>query len=60
MAAGVRELRGGRTTVLVTNSPALLAVTDRVVLVEHGRVTASGGHAQLVHDRADYRTAVLA
>ena len=60
MAAGVRELRGGRTTVLVTNSPALLAVTDRVVLVAHGRVTASGGHAQLVHDRADYRTAVLA
>ncbi|AZM58654.1 MULTISPECIES: ABC transporter ATP-binding protein [unclassified Streptomyces] len=60
MAAGVRELRGGRTTVLVTNSPALLAVTDRVVLVEHGRVTASGGHAQLVHDHADYRTAVLA
>ncbi|GGW92503.1 multidrug ABC transporter ATP-binding protein [Streptomyces malachitofuscus] len=60
MAAGVRDIRRGRTTVLVTNSPALLAVTDRVVLVEGGRVTASGGHEQLVHDRADYRTAVLA
>ncbi|MFB9465236.1 ABC transporter ATP-binding protein [Streptomyces cinereospinus] len=59
IAAGIRDVRAGRTTVLVTNSPALLAVTDRVVLVEGGRVTATGTHARLVHDRAAYRTAVL-
>ncbi|MFJ4468388.1 ABC transporter transmembrane domain-containing protein [Streptomyces sp. NPDC089424] len=60
IAVGIREVRGERTTVLVTNSPALLAVTDRVVLIEDGRVTATGAHDRLVHERAAYRTAVLA
>ncbi|MFF7391988.1 ABC transporter transmembrane domain-containing protein [Streptomyces scabiei] len=59
IAAGIRDVRGGRTTLLVTNSPALLAVTDRVVLLHEGRVTATGDHERLVHERADYRTAVL-
>ncbi|MEO3977976.1 ABC transporter ATP-binding protein [Streptomyces sp. CAU 1734] len=59
IAAGIREIRRGRTTIVVTASPALLAVADRVVLVENGRVTADAPHARLVRDRADYRTAVL-
>jgi putative ABC transport system ATP-binding protein len=60
IAAGVRDVRADLTTLLVTTSPALLAVTDRVVLLDGGRVAASGRHEQLVHDCADYRTAVLA
>ncbi|MFD5626608.1 ABC transporter ATP-binding protein [Streptomyces sp. NPDC127072] len=60
IASGVREFRQGRTTVLVTNSPALLAVTDRVVLLDAGQVTADGPHADLVRAHAAYRTAVLA
>ncbi|MEV7343459.1 ABC transporter ATP-binding protein [Streptomyces sp. NPDC093544] len=60
IASGVRKFRHGRTTVLVTNSPALLAVTDRVVLLDAGRVTADGPHADLVRGHATYRTAVLA
>lgn len=60
MAAGLRELRAGRTTVLVTNSPALLAVTDRVVLIDQGGVVADDSHERLVHQHTDYRTAVLA
>ncbi|MGW4303332.1 ABC transporter ATP-binding protein [Streptomyces sp. NPDC004376] len=60
IAQGVREVRGGRTTVLVTNSPALLSVTDRVVLLASGRVEAEGTHADLVRTHAAYRTAVLA
>ncbi|MGW0841587.1 ABC transporter ATP-binding protein [Streptomyces sp. NPDC002787] len=59
IAAGIRDVRRGRTTLLVTNSPALLAVTDRVLLLRDGRVTATGDHDRLVHDSADYRTAVL-
>lgn len=59
IAAGIKDVRAGRTTVLVTNSPALLAVTDRVVLLDGGRVTATGDHDHLVHDRVTYRTAVL-
>ncbi|NNN30946.1 ABC transporter ATP-binding protein [Streptomyces sp. S3(2020)] len=60
IAAGVRDVREGRTTVVVTTSPALLAVTDRVVVLDGGQVTATGTHEQLVHDNAAYRTAVLA
>jgi putative ABC transport system ATP-binding protein len=59
IAAGVRELRRGRTTLLVTSSPTLLAVADRVLLVDGGTVTAEGTHAELVRTRADYREVVL-
>ncbi|WP_030602526.1 ABC transporter ATP-binding protein [Streptomyces fulvoviolaceus] len=59
IAAGIRDLRRGRTTVLVTNSPALLAVTDRVLLLDEGRVAAAGDHERLVHEHADYRAAVV-
>lgn len=58
IASGIAALRRGRTTILVTTSPALLAATDRVVLLDDGRVTGEGSHAELV-ERADYRAAVL-
>ncbi len=62
VAQGIADLRHGRerafTTVIVTCSPALLAVTDRVVLLDDGRVVAGGSHGELM-ERRDYRTAVL-
>ncbi|MFJ1598151.1 ABC transporter ATP-binding protein [Streptomyces sp. NPDC088261] len=60
VAGAVREFRRGRTTILVTASPALLAVTDRVVLVDRGRVTDTAAHADLVQRHESYRTAVFA
>ncbi|MEV6482237.1 ABC transporter ATP-binding protein [Streptomyces sp. NPDC051576] len=60
IADGLRDLRRGRTTIVVTNSPALLAVADHVVLLDAGRVGAEGTHAELVRTDATYRTAVLA
>ncbi|MFI6406273.1 ABC transporter ATP-binding protein [Streptomyces sp. NPDC050548] len=60
IAEGLREFRQGRTTIVVTNSPALLAVTDHVILLDAGRVGAEGTHAELVRTDATYRTAVLA
>ncbi|WP_328689550.1 ABC transporter ATP-binding protein/permease [Streptomyces phaeochromogenes] len=60
IASGVREIRKGRTTVLVTTSPALLSVTDRVVLLDDGRVTDTARHADLIARHETYRTAVLA
>lgn len=60
IAARLRETRRDRTTVLVTTSPALLAVTDRVVVLDGGTVTADGRHAELVAADAAYRAAVLA
>lgn len=59
IADGLRAARRGRTTIVVTASPALLAVADRVVLVESGRVRADGTHADLLRDDARYRELVL-
>ncbi|MFJ8076648.1 ABC transporter ATP-binding protein [Streptomyces sp. NPDC096176] len=60
IAARLRDLRRGRTTVLVTTSPALLAGTDVVVMLDDGRVAAEGSHPELVGAHESYRSAVLA
>ncbi|MEV6246110.1 ABC transporter ATP-binding protein [Streptomyces sp. NPDC051742] len=60
IADRLREIRRDRTTVLVTTSPALLAVTDRVVVLEDGAVRAAGHHTELLAADAAYRAAVLA
>ncbi|TDB92306.1 ABC transporter ATP-binding protein [Actinomadura sp. 7K534] len=59
IAAGVREARGGRTTIVVATSPALLAAADRVVFVDGGAVAAEGAHGDLVHEHPAYRATVL-
>lgn len=46
-----------RTTLILTRSPALLAASDRVVLVEGGQATASGTHHELM-DRTSYQEVV--
>ncbi|WP_067461050.1 ABC transporter ATP-binding protein [Actinomadura macra] len=59
IAACVRETRGQRTTIVVATSPALLAMADRVAMVDGGAVVAEGAHADLVHGHSAYRAAVL-
>jgi len=59
IAAGLRSLRRGRTTIVLTTSPALLAVTDRVVVLDGSRITAEGSHSDLLHSDAAYREMVL-
>lgn len=51
--------RAGLTTVVVTASPLLLDSADEVLLVQDGRVCASGTHADLVAADAAYRDVVL-
>lgn len=60
IAQGIRALRSGRTTILVTSSPVLLATADRVIVIEGGQVTQTGSHRDLVTTSASYREAVLA
>ena len=59
IAEGLRELRAGRTTVLVATSPTLLAVCDRVVVIEDGAIRAAGRHTQLADSDPVYRSLVL-
>jgi putative ABC transport system ATP-binding protein len=59
IAAGIKAIRRNRTTIMITTSPALLAVTDRVVVLTDGQITTVGTHQRLIHDDESYRTTVL-
>lgn len=62
IASGVRAIRhdkSGRSTVILANSPSLLANADRVLHVVDGAVVAEGQHADLLSNDANYRKAVL-
>jgi putative ABC transport system ATP-binding protein len=58
IARGLREVRDGLTTWVLTTSPALLEAADRVVLLDAGRVVAEGTHHSLVANPV-YREQVL-
>ncbi|AGZ39864.1 ABC transporter ATP-binding protein [Actinoplanes friuliensis] len=63
IAQGIRALRhgpgAGFATVVITSSPALLAATDRVIVLGDGAVTAEGEHAVLGENDETYRRLVL-
>ena len=59
IAQGIAGLRAGRTTLLVTASPAQLAITDCVVVLDGGAIVATGTHAELVETDERYRETVL-
>ncbi|MDH6285494.1 ABC transporter ATP-binding protein [Rhodococcus opacus] len=64
IAGGIADLRhrdseDRQTTILITSSPALLSVTDRVVVLDDGTVVGEGTHSQLATENANYRQAVL-
>ncbi|MWA08686.1 ABC transporter transmembrane domain-containing protein [Streptomyces sp. BA2] len=58
IADGVKGLRKGRTTVVLTSSPLLLDRAERVVLLHEGEVAAVGVHRELVHSDPRYRAVV--
>ncbi|HET6859340.1 MAG TPA: ABC transporter ATP-binding protein [Streptomyces sp.] len=58
VAAGVKGLRTGRTTVVFASSPLLLDHADRVVFVHEGEVAAVGVHRELLHTQPRYRAVV--
>ncbi|MDF3299392.1 ABC transporter transmembrane domain-containing protein [Streptomyces tropicalis] len=58
IAAGVRDLRSGRTTVVFTSSPLVLELADRVVLVQEDAVAAVGTHRELLGAEPAYRAVV--
>lgn len=53
--AALREVMAGRTTLIIAHRPATVALADRVVLLDGGRVTAEGTHDELLETSARYR-----
>ena len=57
--AALREVMAGRTTIIIAHRPATIALADRVVLLDEGRVADHGTHQELLA-RSDRYRAVLA
>ncbi|MFC9219337.1 ABC transporter ATP-binding protein [Streptomyces hygroscopicus] len=58
IARNVAKLRRGRTTVVITSSPALLDAADRVLVLDDGVITAEDTHRNLLATNEDYCAAV--
>lgn len=58
--SALREVMRDRTTIVITHRPATIALADRVVLLDDGRVVAEGTHADLLATDARYRATVSA
>ena len=58
IATRLAQARRGRTTVVTSASPLLLGEADEVILVEDGRVTATGTHHELLAGHPAYRDIV--
>ena len=53
--AALREVMAGRTTLIIAHRPATIALADRVVLLDGGRVVAEGTHEELLASSERYR-----
>lgn len=58
IARNIAKLRKGRTTVVLTSSPALLDAADRVLVLDDGAVTAEDTHRRLLATDESYGRAV--
>ncbi|MGX1267631.1 ABC transporter ATP-binding protein [Streptomyces phaeoluteigriseus] len=58
IARNVAKLRRGRTTVVITSSPALLDAADRVLVLDEGVITAEDTHRRLLATDEAYCAAV--
>jgi ATP-binding cassette, subfamily B, bacterial len=53
--ASLSRVMEGRTTIVIAHRPATIALADRVVLIDGGRVAADGTHDELLATSERYR-----
>jgi ATP-binding cassette subfamily B protein len=53
--SALAEVMRGRTTIIIAHRPATIALADRVVLLDGGKVVADGSHEGLLATSARYR-----
>ena len=56
---GLKEALAGRTTIIVSRRPATIALADRVVVLDRGRVVAEGTHEELFATDESYRRLLI-
>jgi ATP-binding cassette subfamily B protein len=54
--SALREVMNGRTTLIIAHRAATIALADRVVLLDGGRIVAEGTHNELLARNAHYRS----
>ena len=54
------EVMKGRTTIVIAHRPATIALADRVVLLDEGRIVDQGTHAELLLSSDRYRDVLAA
>jgi len=56
----MRTVMAGRTTIVIAHRPGTIALADRIVLIDEGRVVASGQHRELLESSPRYREVLAA
>jgi ATP-binding cassette subfamily B protein len=58
--SSLAEVMHGRTVLVIAHRPATVALADRVILLEAGRIAAEGRHEELLRTNARYRQVLAA
>ena len=58
--AAMETVMAGRTTIVIAHRPGTIAMADRVILIDQGRVAASGTHDNLLATEPLYRSVLAA